>query len=395
MNQHQHMLKMFTCALLFVTFSLLPFTSAQAAKKSKNDLNTKTRQLKQVNAQITRLQQVLVNAKDKRKTLNQELKGTEISIGQLARTLNSTQQQLATQQTTLNKLQQQAGQQQTKLNQQQQLLAQQVRANYQLGKYQYVKLVLNQQDPNAVSRYLTYYKYINQARIKLITEINDTLSALLDSKEKILTHTKQLQTLLAKQKQQRLQLLNQQDYRQKVLVRLNASINTKDKKLSVLTSNKSRLEKLISTLKRSSWQQQPTLPFSAMQRKLPWPTRGRLVNLFGKQIDNSQMTYNGVLIKAPMGQKIRSIYPGKVVFSNWMRGFGLLLIIEHGHGYMTLYAHNHSLYKKTGDWVNVGDLIATVGHSGGGNQNGLYFEIRRQGKPINPLAWCSSTRKFA
>ncbi len=293
------------------------------------------------------------------------------------------------------KLQEQARQQQLLLNQQQQLLAQQIRANYQLGKYQYVKLLLNQEDPNAISRLLTYFHYINKARVKIITKLNQALSALLDSKQKIVLHTEKLQTLINQQQQQQQQLITQQNYRQKVLQQLNASIDTKDKKLTMLTGNKSRLEQLINQLKESTWQAQPKQPFAAMKHKLPWPTAGRPQNMFGQSIDNSTLTYNGVMIKAPLGQAIKAVYPGKVVFANWLRGFGLLLIIEHGQGFMTLYAHNNSLYKKTGDRVRSGDLIATVGNSGGNEQNGLYFEIRRNGKPLNPLAWCSGARKVA
>ncbi len=379
------------CITLLIGNIFFMFSSYAAT----SDLKTKTKQLQQVNTQITNLQQVLSSAKDKRRTLLNELKHTEVYIGQLANQLNTITQQLTVQQNELKQLQEQAKQQQLQLNQQQQLLAQQVRANYQLGKYQYVKILLNQEDPSALSRLLTYFQYVSRARIKVIGKINQTLSALLDSKQKIVVLTEKLQTLLKQQQSQQQQLMTQQNYRQKVLSQLTSSIDTKDKKLTVLTNNKHRLEQLINQLKQSAWQAQPTQAFAAMKHKLPWPTAGRPQNIFGQQIDNSTLTYNGVLIKAPSGQAIKAIYPGKVVFANWLRGFGLLLIIEHGQGFMTLYAHNNSLYKKTGDWVKSGDLIATVGDSGGNDQNGLYFEIRRNGKPLNPMAWCASTRTVA
>ena len=131
-------------------------------------------------------------------------------------------------------------------------------------------------------------------------------------------------------------------------------------------------------------------PFSSLKGKLPWPVKGSFLGRFGQSKNTGDLKWNGVLIKAKLGTPVRVISHGRVAFSDWLQGFGFITIIDHGDGYMSLYGHSESLFKQTGDWVQAGEVIATVGDSGGQPISGVYFEIRSRGKPVNPSKWCSS-----
>lgn len=361
---------------------------------SNKKLQVKTIELKKVSQRINSLKMLIRTSKDKKNTLVKQLKLIETRINKLANSLRVTGQNLSQQEELLSKLQASYKEQQTKLQKQQMLLAQQLRSNYQLGKHEYIKLLLNQRNPNTVSRQLKYFDYINLARVGIITTIDKTLKELIVSKQNIKKNTLELQALVSIQKQQNIELKLQKQQREIVLSALSKQIETKQQKLSELQKNKVNLEKLVNKFKRTQYQAKVSIPFSKLQGKLPWPVRGSIENFYGNHIQDSQLIYNGVLIKAKEGSDVRAIYPGKVVFADWLRGFGLLMIIEHNKGYMTLYAHNHSLLKQVGDQINSGEIIANVGHSGGNAQNGLYFEIRHNGKPINPTLWCNRNIKI-
>ena len=154
------------------------------------------------------------------------------------------------------------------------------------------------------------------------------------------------------------------------------------------------MEKIVHRLSRhKASSPRSRISFAKAKGPLPWPTRGTLIKRFGSKIANSDLAWNGSLIRAPNGQKIRAIFPGKVVFSDWLRGFGLLIIIDHGGGYMTLYGRNQALYKQVDDQVLPNEAIAEVGHSGGYQESSLYFEVRHDSHPENPEKWCITTKK--
>ena len=168
---------------------------------------------------------------------------------------------------------------------------------------------------------------------------------------------------------------------------LNAKIKTRQQRLAILEKNKIHLESTLKSLsqKSNAW----TDDYAVLKRgKLPWPAKGRILSSFGRSISSSELKSTGVLIQAPMGRKVRAVMPGKVIFSRWMRGYGLLIIVDNGHGYMTLYGRNESLYKKRGDVIKRGEIISAVGNSGGYQKSALYFAIRHNAKPVNPSKWC-------
>ena len=336
--------------------------------------------LKQLDVKIKNLQQNLASAQDKRGLLNKELSGTEKQIGEGVQKLSSIQYDVDTKKRKIAELQKTVEKLNKQLATQQQLLASHIRARYQMGEYQPLKWLLNQDDPSKVSRILTYYQYIVQSRQQLIDQIDETRKKITENKDKLhneLNKNQQLQNKLAQHQQQ---LQQNKNYHTALIKSLNNEIQTSEHALNDFKRDKNNLSRLLKSLSQQSVVQS-SKPFAQMRKKLPLPVQTEHRSL--KKMNH------GVTFFADEGAVVTAVYPGKVVFSDWLKGYGLLLIIDHGQGYMTLYAHNQSLFKHKGQTVNQREQIATVGHSGGIKQNGLYFEIRLRGKAVSPLDWLS------
>jgi septal ring factor EnvC (AmiA/AmiB activator) len=271
-----------------------------------------------------------------------------------------------------------------KLNQQlaihQKLLADHVIARYKMGEYQALKWILNQDDPYKINRLLTYYQYIIQSRKHLIDKIDETRKNLEKSNKKLQSELVTNQNLNSQLIQHQQQLQQNKNYNTSILKDLNSEIQNNQQNLIDVQRNKNSLTLLLKSLIQQS-KVQNSEPFSRMRKKLPFPVQS-------KSRAYSKMN-QGVTIFADEGEVVTAIYPGKIVFSDWLKGYGLLLIIDHGQGFMSLYAHNQSLFKRKGQTVRQNEQVASVGHSGGMSQNGLYFEIRQRGKAIPPLEWLS------
>ncbi|MFT4058776.1 MAG: peptidoglycan DD-metalloendopeptidase family protein [Legionella sp.] len=351
-----------------------------AAYTNPAEIQQTQSKLKQLDAQIDSLQQTLNTAHNKRSVLNKKLSSTERQIGQGIRDLHDIQQSMNVKSGKINILQNKVNQLNQQLITQQQLLARHVRTRYQMGEYQPMKWLLNQDTPYKISRILTYYQYMIKSRQQLIAQINATKQQLNQSKESLNLEFAENQKLKAKLTKNQQQLENHRNYHATLLQSLNNEIQSKQYSLREARRNKENLARLLKTLAQQSIAQ-ASKPFNQMRKKLPPPVQSQSRPL--------QKMNQGVTFFADEGTPVTAVHPGKVVFSDWLNGYGLLLIIDHGQGFMTLYAHNESLFKRKGDNVNKNEQIASVGHSGGIKQNGLYFEIRLRGKTIPPLAWLS------
>jgi len=372
---------------------LLLCCTLMCATSFANNKNTK---LKHLNSKIANIKASIHQAEDKRQALQDALRRIEIQSSQLQQKLDRTNQALTKQQAQWQRLARAVKRSQQKLHKQQQVLAKQLRAAYTLGRQPYLKLLLNQQSAASANRLLNYYRYITAERARTIEDIQLTLNQLKLSEIKLQTEFSELKQLKRQQLAQSTKLNAIKQQRQRVINKIGRRINTKSKKLAQYLANKNRLEKTIAKLDMTSrWQQLTKQPFSHLQGKLLWPTKGRVLNYFGTKISKSELRWGGVLIKAAQGQDVHAVASGKVVFAKWLSGYGLLLIISHGNGYMTLYGRNHQIYKKVGDIVHAGELIATVGKTGGYRKPALYFAIRYNAKPLNPAKWCTLTRRRA
>ena len=347
---------------------------------------------------ISELKINLLHEKKQKNTEEQKLKNIEINIGELTKRLQNTEKRLVFQQHNLKRLNQKEKNNQQKLDEEQTALASQMRAAYMLGNQQYLKMLFNQHDISTISRISHYYRYFIEKRLQLIQSIRATLTTIKSTRQQIQQSRQQLTQLHSQLQQQQQRQEHNKTSRRRIVKTLNAKIHTKQAQLANLLKNKHALAHAIS---QAESRHQPAftekIPFNQLRGKLAWPTSGQLIRTFGEQIQDSELKLQGVVIHAPLGQKVYAIASGHVVFANWMPGYGLLLIINHGDGYMTIYGRNNALFIKTGDIVAKGQMITEVGESGGHNKSSLYFSIRHNGKALNPRRWCQGlpTRKFA
>jgi septal ring factor EnvC (AmiA/AmiB activator) len=222
--------------------------------------------------------------------------------------------------------------------------------------------------------------------------LNEGLEQLKSVEREIAQEEQRLQQLLIKNNNQKRQLEAARAGRKQVISKLNSHMKDKGEELNNLKSDEKQLQSLLTEIQQALSDIPPDstahVPFNTRKGMLPWPSNGRLVANFGSKRQVGKLKWDGVLIAAPEGQEVRAIHHGRVAFADWLRGFGLLLIIDHGDGYMSLYGHNQSLFKETGEWVEPGEVVAQVGNSGGRSTAGVYFGIRHNGQPINPIHWC-------
>jgi len=333
-----------------------------------------------LDTKISTLRQSLATANDKKGLLNKELSGTEKQIGEGIRHLYSIRRDKALKERKITELEGRVDALNQRLTTQQQLLASHVRARYQMGEYQPLKWLVNQDDPYKISRILTYYQHIIESRQQLIDEIDETRSNITESQDKLHRELAENQQLQHKLNQHQEELKHTKSYHSTLIDSLDHEIQTNQHVLDDTQRDKDNLTRLLKSLSEQSVVQS-SKPFLQMRKKLPLPIQN---------VQRSMRRMNqGVTFFADEGTIVTAVYPGKVVFSDWLKGYGLLLIIDHGQGFMTLYAHNQSLFKRKGQSVIQNEQIASVGHSGGIKQNGLYFEIRLRGKAVSPLDWLS------
>lgn len=368
---------------LIILCLLLQLPNSHAEETSERQLNT-------LKNRIGKLETWLNSAKGEQASLQKALRQSERKIGQIASKLNSLTVELKTTQSNLNRLKKERNKLLADSELQAQQIAQQVRAAYGIGRSEYLKVLLNLEQPAELSRTLRYYDYFNKARAKQIEQYTKTARLLEQNEIQINEQMLSLQSKRQSLEEQHHALNDSKKQRQAVLASLQSDISQKGKQLSKMLADRERLEQLLSEVEEAIADldlPDATTPITTLKGKLPWPTQGQVVRSFGSRDAESDSQWNGVLIRAKEGNEVHAIHYGRVVFSDWLRGFGLLLIIDHGNGYMSLYGHNQSLYKETGDWVSTNDVISSVGNSGGQNTPGLYFEIRRNGKPENPKRW--------
>tara|TARA_R110000868_G_scaffold380784_1_gene646974 strand:- start:154568 stop:155710 length:1143 start_codon:yes stop_codon:yes gene_type:complete len=348
---------------------------------------TRSQKIKTIDSKISNTQSSIQYSQAQRDKLSQQLRSTEVKIGQVSVAIS----QLNTQVRPLNrKLQQLLAQENRyhmKLRDQRAALASQLRTAYINHQENYTKLLLNQENINRVSRLMTYYQFYNHARVKLIKEVDSTLTQLEQVQQQIQASQTHLQHVLNQRISEKHDLTQIKRQREAVVKQLGREIRSKTQRLRALKADKQQLQHVVNKV-AAQYVNIAGKPFYSLHGKLPWPIRGRLLRNFGTTTLSQRLPLQGVLIGNSLGHNIRAIATGKVVYADWLRGFGLLMIVDHGKGYMTLYAHCNALYKTVGNIVQPGEQIATVGNSGGLTSPALLFQIRRKGIPQNPRHWC-------
>ncbi|KTC31714.1 peptidase M23 [Pseudomonas sp. ABAC61] len=397
-------------------------------------------QLDATRQDITELKKLLGKLQEEKSGVQKELRGTETEMGKLEKQVDALQKELKKSESELQRLDEEKKKLQSARTEQQRLIAIQARAAYQNGRQEYLKLLLNQQNPEKFARTLTYYDYLSQARLEQLKNFNETLRQLANVEKEISLQQAQLLVQKSSLDTQRDELAKIRKERQLALAKLNDDVKARDQKLQRREQDQADLAKVLKTIeetlarqareaeearqkaliaqqeaekKRLREAQADTsdaprkLPrstpgalvsstgpsfggaFASARGKLPWPVDGRLLARFGEtRGDDSRSKWDGVMISASAGSQVHAVHGGRVVFADWLRGAGLLVILDHGNGYLSLYGHNQTLLKEAGDVVKAGESISTVGNSGGQDTPALYFAIRQQGRPSDPAQWC-------
>ena len=369
-------------SLLFISTSMAFNTSDNERAKQKN-----SEKLNSIQQAIAKQESNIFNTNKARAALEQQLKNNDLAIAKVAKAINETELSLNTTQDKISAL----SKEKTVLNNQkiaqEQLLAKQLRSAYTTGQHSYLKLLLNQEQSEKIQRTVSYYQYMNKARIKEIEQFQATITQLTAVAEQHQEQIEQLNVLKESQQEQRLTLNKSKEKRRDTLASLSKELLTSKQQLAKLKADEANLTAALQKLTALIRTEIDLTGLSKLKRKLAWPVKGRLLHSFNSR-KQGYLKWKGVLLVAPIGRQVQTIHNGTVLFSDWLKGYGLLTVIDHGQGYMSLYAHNQTLLKSVGDRVETGEPIALVGQSGGQNRAGLYFEIRHQGKAVNPKLWC-------
>jgi septal ring factor EnvC (AmiA/AmiB activator) len=273
-----------------------------------------------------------------------------------------------------------------------------LRQSYALGHQHPVRLLLQDREPATVARLLRYQSYLARQRRERIAALDGALARLATTEEAIDVESHRLERLQAERESRRGALLDERARRQAALQRLERELGARASALDALRADRERLAALVQRLRQAiddvPAELEPPRSFRALRGRLPWPVRGRVARRFGERRDEAGLSWQGVVLEAPAGGEVRAVAHGRVVFADWLRGFGMMVILDHGGGYMSLYGHSQSLLREPGEWVAAGDPVATVGDSGGHASTGVYFEIRHEGRPQDPSRWCSLKARF-
>jgi len=356
-------------------------TAVLAASSKPNDKLTDVKQA------ISEQKKAISITKERRTKLEQQLKEDDLAIAKVAKTIEVTKQDYQQTKEKLSELSQEKQTLTTEKKHQEKLLAQQLRAAYSSGHHDYIKLLLNQEQPAKIQRTVTYYQYLNKARIAEIEHFQQTLSKLLQVTTEYNEQAKQLDQIQRVQIAQQKKLKENKSKRTQTIKALGKDLISKQEQLAKLEAEEKNLQQALDRLAALAKAELEMKGLSKLKRKLRWPVKGKIAHRFGSK-KQDYLKWKGVLISAPIGRQVKTIHSGKILFADWLKGYGLVTVIDHGEGYMSLYGHNQTLLKSVGDRVETGEPIALVGQSGGQQQSGLYFEIRYQGKAVNPKTWC-------
>ncbi|CAM3940971.1 murein hydrolase activator EnvC [Xenorhabdus thuongxuanensis] len=406
------------CALLFTSLSFSTSTFANPISENKN-------QLKDIQQNIAEKEKSVKQQQEQRTDLLNQLKEQESTISKVGRSLHTTQTRLNKLENDVSSLNANIKRLQTQQKEQRQLLAYQLDAAFRQGNHQGLELLLNRQENQRKERILAYYSYLNQARQETIAKLQKTTEELNQQKKLQLEKQSEQKAILASQKQQKQKMETTRTARQKTLTVLESSLKKDQRSLAELRQNETRLRDKIAKAEReakaraereareaarvraqvAAKQKQaqqkgssykPTEEERALMARTGglgrpagqaiWPVRGRIIHSFGETIQG-ELRWKGSVISAAEGTEVRAISDGRVLLADWLQGYGLVVVIEHGKGDMSIYGYNQSTLVSVGQQVRAGQPIALVGSSGGQQQPSLYFEIRRQGQAVNPLPW--------
>lgn len=374
------LLRSCVCLALAVLLAL-PTALAQDEKK-------KAQELAAVKQRIESIRQSLQREAQRRDALTGELKEVDMSVQAAREQLAAVRERRRTTERQIAELERERADITQHVARERTQLAAEVKLAYINGTDEHLRMLLNQQDPVKLGRMLVYYSYLGRMRADRIQQIQEQLAHLELVSEKIAEEHQRLEALEREQAQEVAGLAKARERRAATLAQVQARLKDRNSQLAKLERDAKGLERLIAELRRAA-QDFPDVgnqPFAKTRGKLPWPVRGKLLSRFG-QARGGGLKWQGITIGASRGTQVRAPYPGRVLYADWLAGMGLLVVVDHGGGFMSLYGHNEQLYRKVGDRVQVGDVIGAVGDGGPSRGTGLYFEIRQGRQALDPVQW--------
>lgn len=383
--------------LLIASLALAPAAQAATAGQTQEEL-------RELRARISALQKKLAAAEESRSEASDALRESERAISEANRELRQLAVQSRESGARLAALRKSEDAAAAAMRSQQDLLGRMLRQQYLQGEPDALRLVLGREDPNAMARQLHYLAHVARARARLVEGLRANLRELERLQAQISEEAAAIARITAEQTAQRARLEQEKRARAGVLSRLSQDIRKQQQQMRAMQASENRLTRLVEQLTRLVRKPAPAgkprprndalpsgtgdgSPFAALRGQLALPVRGELGSRFGSPRADGGVTWKGLFIAARAGEDVRAVAAGRVVYADWLRGFGNLLIVDHGDSYMTLYANAEALLKQVGDLIRGGETVATVGNSGGNAESGLYFEMRHEGRPFDPLQW--------
>jgi murein hydrolase activator len=372
------------CTLVFTVGLSVPAFQAVGAS-----VDAKEAELKQVRTRIESIRQAIHADAERRDALSGQLRDADMEIQSARERLADVRARRVASESKLADLRSERADTQRQIDAQRDELAAELKVAYMNGRQEQLKLLLNQRDPAQLGRMMAYYGYFGRARAERITEIGEHLAHLDLLTESIASETQKLKGIEEDNARDVKALAAARERRVQTLAMVQSKLKTRNDELGKLQRDATALEKLVEELRRAI-EEFPELaeqPFPRVKGKLPWPVKGTLLARFGQLRAGGPLKWQGVVIAAERGAQVRAPYHGRVVYADWLPGLGLLVVLDHGGGYMSLYGHNEQLYRRVGDRVAPGDVIAAVGDAAGLGKPGLYLEIRKGKQALDPLTW--------
>ena len=369
--------------LLLAWLCISPMTMVTAFAQDREQSQA---ELKALQAKIRKAQSRLLLKQGARKSEVNALNDIQGKLNTVQRDINASNRAIARQHRKLGELQDKQNLLRKQQAQQQEAIAEHLDRAYRLSRQSRLKLLLNQEDPAKVSRMLGLYQYVNREHQQQIEEYLATIEELETLKPAIAAEAESLKKGQQTLRKQQVEFSSQKDKRKATLARIDRDIRKQGKTIKNLEAEQAALEDLLKTLQENLAEMElpdSFQPFPKMKGKLDWPSKGRHAVNYGEKRGETGLRWKGVKINGGSGKGVRAVHHGRVVFADWLRGAGMLIIIDHGDGYFTLYSQNQSLSRELGDWVQPGEIIAEIGDQDGG----LYFEMRRERTPFNPNPW--------
>ena len=381
----------------FIFGLLFIFTSTVCADPVVEAKNN-TAELEALRDQIQKIKNDISNSRGKSDALRNQLEISEVEVEKAIKESRELDKKIREQNKTLDSLKHQQEEKTKALNQHKDFLMEQIRVAYVNQNHNMLKLVLNQKDPAGLSRNMVYHRYFSEARAQKIAQIGGQVNDIKELHKATSLETEQLQILQFSRKDKLKKLEQKKQERQQIIAGLDKQLSSKGAKLNRMQRDAETLNALINSLNKAAARlarlarleraKRNTPSFANLKGKLRWPAKGGLLHRYGTSRNGSSLKWKGVLINSPVGSDVKAISSGNVIFSDRFQNLGRLIILDHGGGYMSLYGHNQDLFRSVGDKVKTGELIASVGDSGGRKNSGLYFEVRQKGRPVNPAIWC-------